>query len=92
MTGEWHPGDVSVESEKARIKVLEAQQERDSIAALPTHVGARLKWPNGVIWVRVGDDAWSNEEILKETPADYSERCTRSSAHIVSRLWMVLDD
>lgn len=29
-----------------------------SIEGLPRHVGQAVRWRNGVVWTRVGDDVW----------------------------------
>lgn len=32
------------------------------VALLPTEFGAQVCWKNGVIWTRVGEDAWHPDE------------------------------
>jgi hypothetical protein len=43
---------------RARKKLNEARQELDDVLSLPRRRGSRIRWPNGVVWERVGDDAW----------------------------------
>lgn len=50
--------------------------ELAAIEALPRRVGSRIAWANGVIWERVGDDAW---EPRHDDGDDYG---TYSSAHV----------
>lgn len=42
----------------ARAKLARAQAELEAVEALPRRVGSRVQWSNGVIWTRVGDNAW----------------------------------
>jgi hypothetical protein len=49
------------ELRKARRRVEEASEALRLIRALPRCVGEAVRWSNGVIWVRSGDDAWWTE-------------------------------
>lgn len=42
----------------ARRRAADAVAELAAIEALPRRIGSRVRWTNGVIWERVGDDAW----------------------------------
>lgn len=42
----------------ARRKVEDAASSLKGIESLPRRIGQTIDWPNGVRWVRIGDDAW----------------------------------
>ena len=46
------------ELRNARRKANEAAAELEAIEALPRRKGSRVRWRNGVIWQRFGDDEW----------------------------------
>jgi hypothetical protein len=65
----------------ARRKASEALEALSQIEALPRRRGSRIRWPNGTIWTRVGDDDWRPENI-PEIPYP--------SAHVASLRWEIV--
>jgi hypothetical protein len=51
------------ELRNARRRAKEAAEALRLIRALPRSVGEAVRWRNGVIWVRSGDDAWWSEGV-----------------------------
>ena len=49
------------ELRNARRRAKEAAEALRLIRALPRYVNEAVRWSNGVIWVRSGDDAWWTE-------------------------------
>ena len=46
------------ELRRARRREAEAIESRHRIEQLPRRIGQRVRWANGVVWTRIGDDAW----------------------------------
>lgn len=65
------------ELRRARQRLVEAQREYESIRALPRMVGDKVRWKNGVVWVRMGDNQWRTEGIF----------LIYSSAHVAGGVW-----
>jgi hypothetical protein len=49
-----NPGELR----RARLREADAIESRRQIERLPRRIGQRIRWANGVVWTRVGDDAW----------------------------------
>ena len=73
------------ELREARKRAAEAVKSLRQIEALPRRVGQRVRWSNGVIWERVGDNAWraisENGVPLLSFPQRYR------SEHVASGSW-----
>ena len=63
---------------KARRKAENAANELAWIEALPRRTGSVVRWSNGVLWRREGDDDWR--------PNSYPVQ-PYSSAHVASGSW-----
>src|SRR5690606_39748459 len=46
------------ELKRARRKAEDARWEAWAVERLPRRVGQTVRWSNGVIWTRAGDDDW----------------------------------
>lgn len=71
-----------IELTEAASAINRARDNYDRIRALPTAVGARIRWKsNKLVWRRVGDNAWLPEHELPVTvtpPLEYpSEHIAR---------------
>ena len=67
---------------QARRKAENAANELAWIEALPRRKGSVIRWSNGVIWRREGDDDWR---------AAYFPDERYSSSHIASGEWVRVD-
>jgi hypothetical protein len=75
------------ELRKARKAANEAAADLEAIEALPRRKGSRVRWRNGVIWERMGDDAWR-----PATAPDDDSHWTYTSLHVASfGFWEVKD-
>jgi hypothetical protein len=75
------------ELRKARKAANEAAADLEAIGALPRRKGSRVRWRNGVIWERMGDDAWR-----PTTAPDDDAHWTYPSLHVASfGFWEVKD-
>lgn len=76
------------ELRKARKAANEAAASLEAIEALPRRIGSKVRWRNGVIWQRAGDDDWRPVAHLVgdvEEPTDLVNREIRyTSAHVAS--------
>lgn len=77
------------ELRNARRKANEADAELEAILALPRRRGSRVRWRNGVIWERYGDDDWRPVEHMnakgEREPTEPELLATPySSAHVSS--------
>lgn len=63
----------------ARRKAAEAAAELAGIESLPRRRGQRVRWSNGVIWTREGDDQWR-----PTSSAGYIGDMLYSSAHVAA--------
>lgn len=80
---------MSADFEKAFNQLRQMGEEASMIALLPTKIGARVQWHNGVIWTRVGGDAWEPERGPK---TDIGGRAYTSRHIAMSQGWMELKD
>jgi hypothetical protein len=64
----------------ARRRVEEALLSLAGIEALPRRRGARVRWSNGVVWTREGDDAWRAYSPSTDTASEI----LYPSAHVAS--------
>lgn len=65
------------ELRRARNDARDAVALMEAIEALPRRRGQCVRWRNGVIWERIGDDAWR-----PVTAPDESDHWTYPSAHV----------
>ena len=57
------------ELKRARTKAIEADWTLQAIEDLPRRRGQQVRWRNGVVWERVGDDQWRPWHFDKDTGA-----------------------
>lgn len=66
----------------ALTRLGDAYADLGRVCSLPGGVGTRIQWrSNGVIWTRVGEDAWQPEQ---ETAAGFPDDKTWPSRHVAS--------
>lgn len=75
------PGDVPGDIKAAEQKLAEATLALEQITALPREIGSRVRWSNGVVWTRAGDNDWRSGYL--EIPY--------RSAHIASSPWTLVE-
>lgn len=66
------------ELHNAQIRANEAVESLYRISKLPQDVGQSVKWINGAVWTRVGDDAWKTNDVPDRYP----------SAHVAMFSWV----
>lgn len=49
------------EKRDARAAARAADRSERRILSLPQQVGGTVRWPNGVLWTRAGDDDWRSD-------------------------------
>lgn len=73
--------DAQKRVNKAHVKLMQAEASLAQIRRLPRRVGSRVRWGNGVIWIRRGDDHWEAEGGIATNVG---------SAHVAQFAWMRL--
>lgn len=73
------------ELRNARRAATEAAAMLEAIEALPRRKGSRVRWRNGVIWQRFGDDEWrpvahTIGDTVEDVPED--QQHAYPSAHV----------
>jgi len=53
----------------ARKRLESAANELLQIEALPRRKGSKVRWSNGVVWTRMGDDVWVPDEENTKFPS-----------------------
>jgi len=71
------------ELRNARRKAAEAADLLERIERLPRRVGQKVRWSNGVVWTREGDDAWRAEAVQTDGTL-WVDDVTYPSAHVAS--------
>lgn len=66
------------ELREVRRNADQALRTMREVEALPRRVGQRVRWSNGVIWIRAGDNDWRADGIPERS---------YSSAHVASGNW-----
>lgn len=67
------------ELRRARQAARRATDALRAIESLPRRRGQQVRWANGVVWERIGDDAWR-----PTTAPDDSDHWTFPSSHVAS--------
>lgn len=64
------------------------------VASLPAEVGARIRWSNGLVWVRVGENEWQSTGDGRPTDLEQARAggWTAPSTHIAQSGDWILDE
>lgn len=71
------------ELRNARRKAKEAAESLRHIESLPRRAGQSVRWSNGVVWTRAGDDDWRANTMPEQS---------YSSAHVASGAWVPVSE
>jgi hypothetical protein len=72
---------------RARRKEAEAIASRQWIEELPRRVGQKVRWSNGVIWERTGDDRWQPGDEAGWFLSDGQPFAPSPSEHVANSDW-----
>jgi hypothetical protein len=69
---------------RAVTNVQQAALELGRVSRLPQDIGSRIKWTNGLVWERVGDDEWQPNDPQLSLDEARAGGWTAPSSHIAS--------